>query len=349
MGPASPGRQSWSLLHPDARPPLFPVDLFAPPDFDYDWLKKQLAEAAAAGVYLGTSSWKYPGWLGTVYDEQRYLGRGGKVSVSLLEQRCLQEYAMLFPTVCVDAAYYRFPVVDDLLTMAGQVPDGFRFSFKVTDEITIKHFPMLPRHGVRGGADNPHFLDLELFNRAFLRPCQSIAHKVGMFIFEFSPFDAYDLKIWPEVMESLDRFLGGLPKEWSYGVEIRNREVLTPDYFAMLAAHGITHIYNSWSAMPGVEEQMAMPGSLTNPECVGARLLLKPGRKYGEAVQAFSPYATTQEELPAVRQAAAQLVRQGRLTPANRRTFLYFNNRLEGNAPRTIAAVLAMAQADAGR
>jgi hypothetical protein len=184
---------------------------------------------------------------------------------------------------------------------------------------------------------------VDLFNRAFLRPCENIAGKVGMLIFEFSPFDACDMKQSGRIMESLGRFLGALPTGWSYGVEIRNREFLTPEYFAMLGAHGITHIYNSWSDMPAIGEQMALPGSLTNPECVGARLLLKPGRKYQEAVDAFSPYGTIHEVQPGVRHSAAQLVRQRRLSLPNRRTFLYFNNRLEGNAPRTIAAVLAMA------
>ena len=34
--------------------------------------------------------------------------------------------------------------------------------------------------------------------------------------------------------------------------------------------------------------QIAMPGSLTNPHLCGARFLLKPGRKYQEAVDLFS-------------------------------------------------------------
>ena len=320
------------------------MDLFAPKDFDYGLLQQRLATAAAQGVYLGTSSWKYPGWLGTVYDEQRYLGRGGKVSEALLDRTCLTEYAMLFPTVCVDAAYYRFPVVDELLAMAGQVPEGFKFTFKVTDAITIKRYPSLPKHGTKAGTGNPHFLDANLFREAFLRPCHSIAGKVGMFIFEFSPFDACELDHLDRLMQSMDRFFGALPKAWDYGVEIRNRAFLTPEYFAMLGSHGIAHIYNSWTDMPPVSAQMALPESLTHPECAGARFLLKPGRKYDQAVQAFQPYASTQEVLPDVRESAAQLVAQRRLSLPNRRTFLYFNNRLEGNAPRTIAAVLAMAE-----
>jgi hypothetical protein len=37
--------------------------------------KTKLTELAEAGVSIGTSSWKYPGWCGQLYDEQRYLKR----------------------------------------------------------------------------------------------------------------------------------------------------------------------------------------------------------------------------------------------------------------------------------
>jgi hypothetical protein len=42
--------------------------------------------------------------------------------------------------------------------------------------------------------------------------------------------------------------------------------------------------------MPPVNEQLAIPGSLTNPKLCAARFLLKPGRKYEEAVKTFQPY-----------------------------------------------------------
>jgi uncharacterized protein YecE (DUF72 family) len=134
-------------------------------EFQYTPLKKALHTLAVEGVFIGTSSWKYPGWLGTVYEEQRYLWRG-KVSESRFEENCLAEYAQLFPTVCVDAAYYKFPDRDSLLKLAAQVPERFRFTFKVTDDVTVRKFPKLPRFGARGGQMNPHFLDAELFHRA---------------------------------------------------------------------------------------------------------------------------------------------------------------------------------------
>jgi uncharacterized protein YecE (DUF72 family) len=280
------------------------------PDFDFAGVKQALAAAAVQGVFLGTSSWKYPGWFGTVYEEQNYVRRG-KVSAGRFERYCLEEYARLFPTVCVDAAYYRFPEADHLLALAAQVPPDFRFSLKATADITVRRFPALPRYGVRAGTLNPHFLNAELFHSAFLQPCAAIREFMGMILFEFSPFHAGDFARGRDFMAALDLFLAALPAGWNYGVEIRNRAFLHPDYFAMLAAHGVTHVFNSWAEMPGVAEQWVMPGSITQPDCVAARFLLKPGRKYQEAVDAFQPYDRLQEVQLEVRETAAAMVRRG--------------------------------------
>jgi uncharacterized protein YecE (DUF72 family) len=60
----------------------------------------------------------------------------------------------VFKTVCVDAAYYDFPRREYLQKLTAQVPDDFRFGFKVTDAITIKRFPNLARFGVKAGQLN---------------------------------------------------------------------------------------------------------------------------------------------------------------------------------------------------
>jgi hypothetical protein len=59
--------------------------------FDRAQLHARLADLAGKGVFIGTSSWKYPGWRGMVYDESRYLYRG-KFAKSRLEESCLAEY-----------------------------------------------------------------------------------------------------------------------------------------------------------------------------------------------------------------------------------------------------------------
>ena len=45
-------------------------------NFNRQELADQAASLAVRGVYIGTSSWKYPGWCGTIYDRARYEYRG---------------------------------------------------------------------------------------------------------------------------------------------------------------------------------------------------------------------------------------------------------------------------------
>src|ERR1019366_383061 len=308
--------------------------------FDRDQMKAKVAKLAAAGVFIGTSSWKYDGWFGQLYTPARYEYRG-KVATKRFERDCLTEYAEVFKTVCVDGAYYRFPDAKYLGGLVTQVPADFQFGFKVTDEITIKKFPNHPRHGARAGNINEHFLDAGLFANAFLKPCEPFRKNVGLLMFEFSRFYPSDYEHGRDFVADLDKFLATLPKGWPYGLELRNKDWLQPEYFACLARHGVSHVFNSWQAMPPVSEQMAMAGSETNPALTAARFLLKPGRKYEEAVKTFEPYAKVQEPYPDARAAGAALIADGKAAGPARKTFIYVNNRLEGNALGTIAAMVA--------
>ena len=309
--------------------------------FNRDEMKAKAAELAAQGVFLGTSSWKYAGWRGMLYDESRYIWRG-KVAESRFEKNCLSEYAEVFKTVCVDAAYYTFPSEKYLGGLATQVPSDFRFGLKVTDEITVRRFPNLPRFGIRAGKANENFLNADLFSRAFLKPCESIRSNIGVLMFEFSRFYPSDYEHGRDFVADIDRFLGDLPKGWPYAIEMRNRQWLVPEYFACLAKHGVTHVFNSWEAMPSVSEQIELPGSVTNPVMLAARFLLKPGRKYEEAVKTFQPYNETKEVNVEARKAIAKLIKLALAATGGNlvRALIFINNRLEGNALNTIAEVL---------
>jgi uncharacterized protein YecE (DUF72 family) len=307
--------------------------------FNREELKKQIAELASQGVMVGTSSWKYPGWCGTLYDPMRYEYRG-KFTQSRFNRNCLAEYSEVFKTVCVDAAYYTFPTEKYLEGMAGQVRDEFLFALKVTDVITIKNFPNLERFGELAGKPNENFLNADLFIASFLQPCEAVRARVGLLMFEFSRFWPVDYQHGRDFIADLDRFLGKLPTGLPYGVEMRNQAWLRPEYFECLARHKVTHVFNSWEAMPEVGEQMALAGSLTNPDLVAARFLLKPGRKYEDAVKLFQPYDSVKEVHAPARAAGRQLIAEGRRVGPGRRTFLFVNNRLEGNALSTIAAMV---------
>jgi uncharacterized protein YecE (DUF72 family) len=307
---------------------------------DRDQMKQRVAALAAKGVFIGTSSWKYEGWFGQLYMPARYEYRG-KVAKTRFDRDCLSEYAEVFKTVSVDAAYYDFPRLEYLKKLADAVPDDFRFGFKVTDAVTIKKFPNLPRFGAKAGQSNPNFLNAELFASAFLKPCEEIRDKIGVLMFEFSRFWPSDYEHGRDFVADLDTFLGKLPNGWPYAIEMRNKHWLAPEYFGCLARHGVTHVFNSWDAMPSVSKQMALPGSGTNPNLRAARLLLKPGRKYEEAVKTFQPYDKVKEQNPDARAAGKALIAEGKTAGPERKTFIYVNNRLEGNALETIDAMIS--------
>lgn len=303
-------------------------------------LNEAVSRLAGLGIFLGTSSWKYPGWMGQLYTAERYEYRG-KIARTRFERDCLEEYAEVFSSVCVDASFYRFPGENYLRGLVAQVPPGFLFSHKVTDTITIKHFPRHRRHGELAGKDNPHFLDAGLFLRSFLEPLQPFRDKTGLIIFEFSRFYPRDYEQGRDFVHDLDSFLDKLPTDqWDFGVEIRNSSFLEEPYFETLARHQVGHVYNQWQRMPSLAEQILIHPPDREIAPVGSRLLLKCGRAYETAVDSFEPYDRVREAQPDVRDAAARLIERLTRQPGNRRSYLYVNNRLEGNALATIAAIL---------
>lgn len=306
--------------------------------FQREIIKGQLARLASHGIYIGTSSWKYRGWSNLLYDDARYVWRG-KFAKSRFEKNCLAEYAEVFKTVCVDATYYKFPEMDSLEKLAADVPSDFQFGFKVTDEITHKSFPILPKFGVRAGRPNENFFNADLFVESFLTPCESIRPNVGILMFEFTRFTSSDYAHGSDFVADLDVFLGKLPKGWPYGIELRNKTWLEADYFACLAKHSVAHVFNSWAMMPPVSAQMALNGSRTNHQLIAARFLLKPERRYEDAVKMFAPYDKLREVNEDARKAGVALIKEGKDNP-QRKTFLFVNNRLEGNALETIAAMV---------
>jgi uncharacterized protein YecE (DUF72 family) len=309
-------------------------------DFPRDQLASDIAELARKGVLVGTSSWKYEGWLGLLYTHDRYVTRG-KLSHAKFRDTCLSEYAEVFKTVCFDGGLYQFPTAKLVENYLSQVPDDFRMSMKVTEDITVPSYPNIPRNVVlnRVGKLNESFLDPRVFAENFLSSLGPYQEKIGTLIFSFSTFKGE----WGQgepFFEALNSFLSQLPKGWNYSVEVRNRSFLRPRYFEILRRHGVSHTFNSWMDMPSVNEQLQVPNSFT-ADFSTARFLLKPGRDYSEAVDTFEPYSEIKDPYPDAQAALIDLL----LTPAKpgrpNRRFLYINNRLEGCALWTIYAAIS--------
>ncbi len=99
----------------------------------------------------------------------------------------------------------------------------------------------------------------------------------------------------------------------------------------------MAHTLNNWTRMPPISEQLQYPGIETADFSV-ARFLLAPGRAYEASVKMFEPYTEIREPNEVARAAGRNLL-AGSLQK-KRRCTVYVNNRLEGCAPMTIAAIL---------
>ncbi len=304
--------------------------------FDRDALAARLRGLARENIYIGGSSWKYEGWLGQVYTRERYLARG-RFSRKLFEAECLREYAETFPAVCGDFAFYQFPNAEFWQRLFSRVPEGFRFAFKVPEQITCKVFPKHARYGQQAGKENEGFLDARMLHEMFLRPLEPYREKTALLIFEFGAFGRRSFAGLAEFLDRLDPFLSALPREFRYAIEIRNPEFLEKDYFSCLRSHGAAHVYNAWSKMPELRHQLAMPDSATAGFLV-CRALLRHGRVYEDAVGLFAPYTRIQDPNPEARDSMRVLI--GRAREEKQFLFLFVNNRLEGNAPLTILSLV---------
>jgi uncharacterized protein YecE (DUF72 family) len=312
------------------------LPLFGDEDSARARLAQKLKDLAGQGVFIGASSWKYEGWIGQIYSEERYQTRG-RFSRKRFEAECLAEYAEVFPTVCGDFSFYQFPSEAYWSRLFGSAPRSLRFAFKAPEEITVKTFPTHARYGARAGKENPSFLDAGLFEKAFLEMLRPWQPQVAALIFEFGSFSRKAMASLDDFLQRLDPFLAALPGEWRYAVEIRNAEFLQPEYFGSLRGHGVAHVLNSWSRMPELAAQTAIPGAFPADFTV-VRALLRQGRYYQHAVEKFAPYKTIQDPNPEARAALRQIIARAR--QLRQEAYIYVNNRLEGNAPGTIEAIL---------
>jgi uncharacterized protein YecE (DUF72 family) len=301
------------------------------PSFDKEGLARRLRALADRKIFIGTSSWKYDGWIDQIYTRDRYLSRG-KFSQKTFEAECLAEFAETFPVVCGDFSFYQFPTPDFWKKLFTAAPPQLKFALKVPEEVTVEVFPRHPRYGPRAGRTNEQYLNADAFRALFLEPLEPYRSRLACLIFEFGARGATAREFVAEVAPFFDR----LPETFRYAVEVRNREYLVEPYFDVLRAHQAAHVFNAWTKMPPLAEQIALPAAFTTDFTV-VRALLRVGRAYENAVEQFAPYKKLQDENPEARTALREVIE--RMQRERRSAYIFVNNRFEGNAPETIRAI----------
>jgi uncharacterized protein YecE (DUF72 family) len=282
-------------------------------------------------VFLGTSSWSFPGWQGLVYDRE--------ATPATLARAGLPAYAAhpVLHAVGLDRTFYAPMTRDAFAALTTQVPAGFRFVMKALETATVAVFPRHARYGAQAGQANPHFLEAAHVTETLLRPAiDGLGAWLGTVVFQLPPQSPMVLGGPARFAMRLRAFLRELPAGPPYALEIRNRELLSLDLARALADTGAVPCFTVHPAMPPLDVQAAaLAPALASPLVV--RWMLGDGQDYEAARDRYAPFDRIVDPDPDTRARVVELVRR-----APRPAYVLINNKAEGSAPAS-AVLLARA------
>jgi uncharacterized protein YecE (DUF72 family) len=200
-------------------------------------------------VRIGTCSWNYESWVGSVYSAPSRTAAG-----------YLGEYSKRFRTAEVDSFFYKLPESRDALAYAEAVDEGFSFTLKVTRDISLTH---TLEKGSKALEPNPSFLSTELF-AAYLDRVRALIPMTEAVMLEFEYLNKDKMRDVGAFMEALDPFIAAVPPGVPLAVETRNKNYLTREYFQFLKERGVIHVFSEKQYLPHVYEVYGKFGDLVS-------------------------------------------------------------------------------------
>lgn len=165
------------------------------------------------GVWIGTSGWSYKSWAPTFYPE------GCKDELGY--------YVTQFPTVEINATFYRLATFAAVKNWAAKAPPGFVFAVKGSRYIT--HIKRL--HAVAAALQK------------FFRRVAYLRQHTGPLLWQLPPNMKLDLA-------RLEKFLQRLPKKYRHAVEFREPSWITGETFDLLRRYQAAYVWLSSQRMP---------------------------------------------------------------------------------------------------
>lgn len=275
------------------------------------------------GLHIGTCSWKYDSWRGLVYSDKKPINY-------------LQEYASHYDTVEIDQWFWSLFGTDKVNLPKPQVveeyrysvPRDFLFTIKMPNSITLTHFyrkaksqPLQP---------NPYFLSEKLL-REFLSRIALLKPQLGSLMFQFEYLNRQKMPSQSEFQKRFARFLEQAPRDYPYGMEIRNPNYLNRHFFEFLNEQGLHFVFLQGYYMPSIIDVYDKFGKYIREKAVirlhgGDRKEIEE-KSRGRWNQILEP---KDDELRQV----VDMVRD--LLARNIEVYVNVNNHYEGSAPITI-------------
>lgn len=168
-------------------------------------------------VRVGTSGWQYDDWRGAFYPE------------GVAKRRWLEYYTSRFPTVEINATFYRLPRNSTVEQWHDRAPDRFRYAVKGSRYLTHNKKLNDPADPIR--TISSRLAPLKTFH--------------GVWLWQLPPNLHADL-------ERLTTFLAALPASQRHAVEFRHPSWYTDRVEHALAGHDVAWVWLSDHQMPDV-------------------------------------------------------------------------------------------------
>jgi len=184
-------------------------------------------------LHFGTSSWSEKSWVGPFYPPGTRPGD------------FLPVYATRFDTVEADNTYYAIPDERLVRGWAAKLPSGFRMAAK---------FPRSIVHAGEGPRPDPaRVLVPEAVaedTATFLERMRILGPKCGPLVLQFPFFNRTVFEHEQVFLARLDAYLGELPADFRYGVEVRNKAWLGEPLLEVLRRHRVALVCVEIAYMP---------------------------------------------------------------------------------------------------
>ena len=301
------------------------------------------------GVFLGTASDRYAGWIGQVYSEglyERQITRRPKkiggltFREAILPVESVSEYFEHFRVLEIDYTFYAL-LLDECgaPTRTHRTLSAYRERLREGDGLLLKVPQVIFAQKIRQGAGyvpNEAYLNPERFTRLFYEPAlELLGSHIRAFVFE-QEYQRSGERVPPEEMaRRLEEFFGAIPADTRYHIELRTESYLAEPTFEVMERHGVGQVFSHWTWLTGLSAQLAKAQGrfLNSGKQAVIRLMTPIGTRYEDAYAKAFPFDKMVEGMlqPKMVEEAAALAREAvnQQVEAN----IIVNNRSGGNAP----------------
>jgi uncharacterized protein YecE (DUF72 family) len=253
----------------------------------------------ARNVYVGTSGWTYPDWIGSFYP------------ADLKPQHWLQYYARYFRAVEIDSTYYTIPARSVVAGWKDNTPPGFVFAAQVPGVIT--HQKVMK--------------DCQRELTTFLKSLEALDDRLGPLLLQFPYFNRDSFVSRAQFDKLLQPFLKTLPKEFKFALEIRNKNWISWDFLELLRDHSVAFVVVAQAWMPSIDVLARaldlLSGDFFYARFIGDRKEVKTQRWDDLTEDKTSELIVWIEELKKIAERASP-------------TYVFFSNHYAGFAPGSV-------------